>query len=400
MFIYKLQQFELCNSNIFNLKFFEKDKQKIFIGHTIFKYLNKSKKKIDECQDSWAAIKKYTNEYEYIHTPLSISKPAISKIKPLSRAFFKLIEILNYINYENEKNINTFHLAEGPGGFIEATKYYRNNKNDKYFGMSLIDPEDTNVPGWNKAMFFFKSTPNAKIIDGADKTGNLYNIDNFNYCIERFKNSMEIITADGGFDFSIDFNKQELMASRLIITEIFYAIVMQKQDGIFILKMFDTFLKISLEIIYILSCFYTTIEICKPNTSRMANSEKYIVCTGFKLENSEEYTNVFREILIKLNNPDNKDKYIESILKQDLSYFFKNKMEEVNAILGYKQISNILTTMRYIENNDKRTQKMQNIKNNNLKRCVEWCKENNIPYNNYSQNLSYGEHSNIFISKN
>ena len=45
MFIYKLQQFELCNSNIFNLKFFEKDKQKIFIGHTIFKYLNKSKKK-------------------------------------------------------------------------------------------------------------------------------------------------------------------------------------------------------------------------------------------------------------------------------------------------------------------------------------------------------------------
>ena len=39
MFIYKLQQFELCNSNIFNLKFFEKDKQKIFIGHTIFKYL-------------------------------------------------------------------------------------------------------------------------------------------------------------------------------------------------------------------------------------------------------------------------------------------------------------------------------------------------------------------------
>ena len=75
-------------------------------------------------------------------------------------------------------------------------------------------------------------------------------------------------------------------------------------------------------------------------------------------------------------------------------------MEEVNAILGYKQISNILTTIRYIENNDKRTQKMQNIKNNNLKRCVEWCKENNIPYNNYSQNLSYGEHSNIFISKN
>ena len=91
MFISKLQQFDLCNSNIFNLKFFEKDKEKIFISHTIFKYLNKSKKKIDECQESWATIKKYTNEYEYIHTPLSINKPAISKIKPLSRAFFGFV---------------------------------------------------------------------------------------------------------------------------------------------------------------------------------------------------------------------------------------------------------------------------------------------------------------------
>ena len=50
----------------------------------------------------------------------------------------------------------------------------------------------------------------------------------------KWLNSMEIITADGGFDFSIDFNQQELMASRLILTEIFYALAMQKQDGILV----------------------------------------------------------------------------------------------------------------------------------------------------------------------
>ena len=399
MFIYKLQQLNICNENIFNLKFFDTTENNIYIGNSLFKYLNTTKKKIDDFPISWSNIKKYTNEYEYIHTPLSISKQAISKIKPLSRAFFKLIEIYNYINYKNDENIKTFHLAEGPGGFIEATNYYRNNKDDVYYGMSLTDPLDQNVPGWSKAMFFLKTNKNVKIINGKDKTGNLYSPCNFIYCVEQFKNSMEIITADGGFDFSIDFNKQELMASRLILTEVFYAIMMQKKNGIFILKVFDTFLKISVEILYILSCFYKDVQICKPKTSRMANSEKYIICSGFKFDNSEKYFEIFKDILIDLDLPINKDKYICSILNCKINYFFKNKIEESNAIFANKQINNILTTIRFIENDEKKTQKLQGIKNNNIKKCIDWCKTNNIPYNNYN-NINQNEQINMFISKN
>ena len=40
---------------------------------------------------------------------------------------------------------------------------------------------------------------------------------------------MDLVTADGGFDFSIDFNQQEQMAGKLILTEILYAIIMQKK---------------------------------------------------------------------------------------------------------------------------------------------------------------------------
>ena len=53
---------------------------------------------------------------------------------------------------------------------------------------------------------------------------------------------MEVITGDGGFDFSIDFNNQEEQALRLIFTQVMYAISMQKYNGTFILKLFDTFL--------------------------------------------------------------------------------------------------------------------------------------------------------------
>ena len=51
--------------------------------------------------------------------------------------------------------------------------------------------------------------------------------DNYNCC--------DFITADGGFDYSVDFNKQEEISVNLIFCEILYALILQKQDGCFIL---------------------------------------------------------------------------------------------------------------------------------------------------------------------
>ena len=45
---------------------------------------------------------------------------------------------------------------------------------------------------------------------------------------------MNIITADGGLDFSIDFNNQERMAIKLIFVQVAYALGMQKMNGTFI----------------------------------------------------------------------------------------------------------------------------------------------------------------------
>ena len=56
------------------------------------KYLNKIKGLIDKHISHWDNSKKYTNPYEFIHTNIPNSKNSICKIKPISRAFFKLIE--------------------------------------------------------------------------------------------------------------------------------------------------------------------------------------------------------------------------------------------------------------------------------------------------------------------
>ena len=92
---------------------------------------------------------------------------------------------------------------------------------------------------------------------------------------------MDFITADGGFDFSTDFNAQEESSLNLVFCEIIYAIVLQKKGGSFVLKVFDCFSNVMVELLYLLCYLYDEVSIMKPCTSRSANSEKYIVCKRF-----------------------------------------------------------------------------------------------------------------------
>ena len=126
---------------------------KLHTGLSLNGYLNNVKQQINDNCDDWDHIKRYTNPYEFIHTNIPNSKNSISKLKPISRSFYKMVELTNILHLLDEFNdthINTFHLAEGPGGFIEAMTYMRKNENDKYYGMTLIN-DDPNVPGWKKS---------------------------------------------------------------------------------------------------------------------------------------------------------------------------------------------------------------------------------------------------------
>jgi hypothetical protein len=117
---------------------------------------------------------------------------------------------------------------------------------------------------------------------GADGTGNIISSANFEHCASKYQNSCDLITADGGFDFSCDFNNQETMVLRLLIAELGFALALQKQGGHFILKMFDTFTKPTIDVIYLLCNWYEEVYVSKPCTSRHANSERYVVCKHFK----------------------------------------------------------------------------------------------------------------------
>tara|TARA_Y100001970_G_scaffold293714_1_gene442576 strand:+ start:5556 stop:6743 length:1188 start_codon:yes stop_codon:yes gene_type:complete len=372
----------ILNENNLKLKFTNKPIEP-HINKSLYSYSQIVKNKINDIPTEWNYNKKYTNIYEFIHTNISPNNDSISKLKPVSRAFYKLIEIINTTNilqpYENQ-NIKSFHLAEAPGGFIEALSYYRQNYNDSYYSISLIDNNNKNIPVWKKSNLI--NNKNIIFDDGIDGTGNLYNEDNFSYFNNKYFSQFDFVTADGGIDFSNDFKSQEYLAFKLILCEIFYALSILKYNGNFILKIYDIFNKTTMQCIYLLSSLFKNIKIFKPKTSRSANSEKYIICQNLTYNDEQKIKLIekFYKILKVYNNMQG-NYFIDSFLNINIQHYFINKIQEINSILGNYQIKNILTTIKLIENNEKKNDKICSFKNENIQKCISWCIKNNIPYN-------------------
>ena len=353
------------------------------ISNSLSCYLCDIKKKIRTREQDWDTVKRYTNPYEYIHTVIPGKKKSMAKKKPLSRSYFKMIELIYFFKLlskvSHDKEITTFHLAEGPGGFIEALLESRNNKNDRYYGMSILDDaNDQNIPAWKKSRQFLQDNPNVVIETGIDGTGDILKLENLQYCKDMYSNKMEIITGDGGFDFSIDFNNQEHSIGQLLFAQVIYAVIMQKQGGSFILKTFDCFMQHTLDILAILSSFYEKVYITKPQTSRYANSEKYIVCKGFIGQPADE---IYPYLKTAFQQMISSEKRMFKLLNIPLTLLFTTKVEEYNAIFGQQQIENIHYTLSLMDVKNK-SEKLNNLVKTNVKKSTDWCVKYGVLHNN------------------
>lgn len=352
------------------------------LSSTLAHYLYEIKEQIQDHISEWDLYKKYTNTYEYIHSSVPTKKKSVAKYKPLSRSYFKLIELIELFHLvPTDRVIKSFHLAEGPGGFIEALVHIRNCKEDRYYGMTLLDDKnDEMIPAWKKSNNFLAENRNVFIETGADKTGNLLSTENLKYCKEKYGSSMNFITADGGFDFSLDFNNQEQNMARLLFAQICFALCMQSFNGSFVLKLFDCFTEASLDMIALLSSFYKKVYITKPNTSRAANSEKYLVCKGFLYDdNVSFFPFIYKTFKHVIEIP--QTACIGRLLPDfSIPYYFLTKIEEYNSIFGQQQIENIHYTLSLLESKPK-PEKIESIIKANVQKCMYWCIKHNIQYN-------------------
>ena len=81
------------------------------------------------------------------------------------------------------------------------------------------------------------------------------------------------------------------------------------------------------------------------------------------------------------------DKYIfSSILQIDYSFSFEKSIKEINSIIGQQQLNVINNTLIIIKKNNISNTKIESDKKKHINMCINWCKENNIPYNDYKKN--------------
>lgn len=312
--------------------------------------LNDVKNDIEKIIDEWDVGKKTTHKYEYIYTSYN-SKKNVANKKPISRSYFKLIEMLNKFS---DKDINNaLCLAEAPGGFIEVL---RENNVDKVYGITLLS-NNNSIPHWNRKIIEDK---NVKLLSGVKENGDLYDIDNILSFVKIIgRNSVDIITGDGGIDYSDDYNSQEKNSVHIIYSEILISLLMQCDGGTFICKIFDIYDIKTIKLLYILYKNYEEVNIYKPCISRLTNSEKYIVCKRCK--NERLYIN---EMIVNFEKKE---------IDIELPIEFTNNIYNISINYIDIQIGNIIETIDIINSN-----KINSLFKEQIKYAKEWCIENGV----------------------
>ncbi len=242
----------------------------------------------DYSDNVWEYYKKLTNPYELIFTTqVEIPTPqSICVVKPLSRSYFKMIEMLSVVGFFEMfrgSAIRTAHVCEGPGGFIEATYDMGERLRRRVVGTKTmtLKPTHNHIPGWRRAANFLRKHPEVKIHYGPKSTGDILDAANRAAFIEDARH-VHLFTADGGVDFTTNFPEQEKTIFPLLCASIHIGLNVLCTGGVFILKFFDAFSVPTQDLIIGLGSQFKRWTLYKPATSRPCNSEQYFIGVDYK----------------------------------------------------------------------------------------------------------------------
>ena len=290
---------------------------------------------------------KIVNPYEFIFSKVPGSKYSVSKLKPKTNMFYEFLEIVLTLNiFESYKiqNITSLYISSNHEDIVECSEMVRENYSDN--------------------IFFFKN----------------FNDDIFKSLTERKFDFMFIDTVDSSLNNYISNLIQALMVILKCNT----------QNATTIIKIDNTIHKPILDIIYFLCSLFEKVYIMKPNSSNITTFEKYIVCKNFIYHDTktENYKINYYKLIVFLKKLENKN--IVSIINKNLSYYFINKIDDINIIIGQQQLESLDQIVNILKNKNKED-KIESIKKSNIQKSVSWCEKYKIPCNKFT------EKTNIFL---
>lgn len=221
----------------------------------------------------WHFFRKLLNKYDFKSRRLAVN-----------RAFYKLWELLSSCRQQLCKpDCVTLHLAEAPGSFVQVIKTI----NPSGLAVAVSKPPCSYAEVVRKGRAIPTFSPIVTALPGT----HFHYLDLASFpalcALKETVSPMapegfDLVTADGGFDEKERYNEKEMLHYKLILGEVLSILQTQRIGGSSVLKVFDTFTVTTLSILSLLCQHYETFEIVKPSTSRPTNSERYVVCHGFR----------------------------------------------------------------------------------------------------------------------
>lgn len=203
-------------------------------------------------------------------------------VKPISRAYFKLWELLQRFGPTARKNhFHTLHLCEAPGSFIQCTQEWLRLKHPQaqwnWQAVTLKDGLEWKVNHQPHNLIY------ADLIKQDKLPPNCFHAD--------------LVTGDGGVELDVaKLNNQELELFPLLEAQVKHAIRCCARGGSIMIKMFDLFEKETRDLIKnVVGPEFQEVHIVKPWASRICNSERYLIACGKGLGS----TNVTEDMLIE-----------------------------------------------------------------------------------------------------
>ena len=336
------------------------DEIKLYTSQSLYNYYNDCIKQLCRClvesKMTISNISKDINPYEYIFSIIPGYNFSVSKLKSKSSVFYDFLEIFNTLNvFDNfiNKSINCIHISKNYLDSVESIELLRENKIDENLCFEEIHDDIFNDINEKRYDFIFYEIENTHLND----------LNNLN-------------------EYVVDFIK--------IVMIIFKY---QKNNGNCLIKIGHVFHKPIIDILYILSSMYEKIYIIKPNTSNIITFEKYIVCKNFLLnETNNEYykDNYFRLAQFISNYSIGINTNISKIIDCEIPYYFINKIDDMNIIIGQQQLESIDQIINIFKNKNKED-KIESFRKTNIQKSINWCEKFKIPFNRFS------EKPNIFL---
>ncbi|KAF5272716.1 hypothetical protein FQA39_LY07743 [Lamprigera yunnana] len=184
-------------------------------------------------------------------------------------------------HYKKKEPYYFADVCAGPGGFSEYI-LWRKKWLFKGFGFTLKCDHDFEL---HQSHCMSPVTFCAQY--GVHGDGDICRIENIQHFAKNVLHESEglgvhFMMSDGGFSVEGNENIQEILSKQLYVCQCLTALEIVRAHGHFVTKLFDLFTPFSIGLIFLMYKCFEKITILKPNASRPANSERYLICYGLK----------------------------------------------------------------------------------------------------------------------